>query len=141
MGRTIPGRTAWAEWATPLGVGHIIPPGVGGIRLRETGWLSKYPAAGPQLVGSGTRIIGGEARAFGKRNVSGGGHELAELLIRHRRAVHPEALNLPLVNRLFLGIEVFRPHQKHSVRDPDHYGGSRGRRDRCRHCASTDLVL
>jgi hypothetical protein len=64
------------------------------------------------------RVVGGIGRALGQRDMAGGLDKAAEVRIRHRVAVHPEATHADAVCRLLFRVVVVRTHHERATGNP-----------------------
>jgi hypothetical protein len=61
-------------------------------------------------------------RDFGEGDIAGRLDEFAKPLVRHRRTIHPEAVNGDAMDRRFLGVMPVRSHAERAAGNEPHVG-------------------
>src|SRR5262249_5575066 len=118
-------RAARATGPAPAGAELEIPPLApvtqvhGVLRRRED------QRAGLEHVRQRAGIIVGVGLDLGEGDVAGRVDEVAELAVRHRRAVNPETVDGGAMDRRLFRIMLVRPHAERTTGYPDHVRKSR----------------
>src|ERR1700761_6534277 len=72
----------------------------------------EYQRSRNKIFGWGSRIVGRIQFAFRDGDIASRFHEARELFVGDGMPIHPKAIDAYLVDRPFLGIEVFRTHEE-----------------------------